>query len=207
MKTSKYLLLLVLSFITIASCNNKKKYETSVSGYVTEKYGDRKIAGAKVYLAELHFGTYTTNAAFVDSAETDTNGYYKMTGNLRGKDYVIFASAKNYNPQNDRYNDVENLKDITSGKDKACNVELWPHAWLKIRFVNQSGADELYVNPIAGTSFGFQISEPDVTVDATTRANDTTTIACFKYTDGNRGSFQEKVYCPGLDTTYTEIFY
>lgn len=198
------LLLIFFNLAVFTGCSKEKKYKTSVSGHVKEKNGNRKIAGAKVYLTELKSYTYNTVATFVDSAITDNNGYYKMTTSLPGDDYVIFASAKKYYSQNDRYNDVENLQDIKPGKDQVCNVELWPQAWLKIRFINQSGANFVNVNRTYGGS-DIYVDEPDVTVFALVKGNDTTRLAYFVYPGGEpRSHF---IYCPGLDTTYTEIFY
>ena len=205
MKNYKYLLLLFLSLVIVAGCNKKKKYETSVSGYVVEKNGSRKLAGAKVYLVEDHHSTYNVSQTYHDSTKSGSDGYYSFTFNHGDGDFRVIAEASNYYPI---VFEVDRSKRglLELGESQTYNVELWPYAWLKIRFLNQSGADGVTVNSLYGELYGYEIfNEVDVTVVGLGIGNQNNTIAYWVYPE--RIHRIDTVYPPGLDTTYHEIIY
>jgi len=206
MKNYKYLLLLLLSLAIVAGCNKKKKYETSVSGYVVEKNGTRKLAGAKVYLVEDHHGTYAVNQTFHDSTTSGPDGSYSFQFNLGEGEFRVIAKAENYFPIKTPLHNRDHYL-LKLGESQSYNIELWAYAWLKLRFINQSGADGVNVNRLPGEYQGYQIwGVNDATVVGLTRGNDTTRVVYFVHPPGGV-PIHEFIYCPGLDTTYHEISY
>jgi len=198
-----YFLVLLAVFLT--ACDKKKKYETFVSGYVVEKYGTRKLAGVKVYLVEEHHGTYAVNQTYHDSTISGPDGSYSFQFNLGEGEFRVIAEAENYFPIKTPLNNRD-LYLLKLGQSQTYNVELWAYAWLKVRFINQSGADGVTVNRLIGEHTGYQIfGVSDASVTGLVRGNEEAEIDYFIF-PGNI-HHEEHVYCLGLDTTYHEITY
>jgi len=185
----------------LTSCEKKKKYETSVSGIVKEKNGTRIIAGAKVYLLKLYDSPYSNSGEKIDSAVTGKDGRYKFTFNEGHERFRVVAYAEDY------YTNGEGGEaNVEVGDNQTLNIELWPHAWLKVNFLNQSGASGVNVNRFYGEVFGYQIyGQEDATVIGQVLGNDTNDVNYFVYPEGK--ALQRAVYCSGLDTTFLQIIY
>lgn len=186
----------------LAGCS-KRKYQTSVFGYVVEKNGSRKLAGAKVYLVEDHHGTYNVTQTYHDSTISGPDGHYSFKFNLGEGEFRVIAEAENYYPVTTPLHNRDSYL-LKLGQSQSYNIELWAYAWLKLRFINQSGADFVNVNRTYGGS-DFHIDDPDVTVVGLVKGNDTTRLTYFVYPGGQPNN--DYIYCPGLDTTYHEIIY
>jgi len=198
----KNLLLAGLFLLALLAGCSKRKYETSVFGYVVEKNGSRKLAGAKVYLVEDHQGTYSQTQTYHDSTVSGPDGSYSFNFNYGDGEYRVVAEAENYYPT--PLTDKTNRDLLKLGQSQSYNIELWAYAWLKLRFINKSGADFVNVNRTYGGS-DFHIDDPDVTVVGLVKGNDTTRLTYFVYPGGQPNN--DYIYCPGLDTTYHEITY
>ena len=198
---SKAMMFMALLLIGITSCEKKKKYETSVSGIVKEKNGTRIIADAKVYLLRLYDGPYSNSGEKIDSAVTGKDGQYKFTFNEGHERFRVVGYAENY------YTNGEGGEaNVEVGDNQSLNLELWPHAWLKVNFLNQSGANGINVNRFYGEIFGYQIyNQNDATVIGQVKGNSINDVNYFVYPEGK--ALQESIYCPGLDTTFLQIIY
>ncbi len=197
----KNLLLFCFLAYCLTSCT-KSIYETSISGHVVENNGTRKIPFAKVYLVETVY-TGSANDYYLDSLITNEEGYYHFDFNYGEGLYKIEGKAP-YHYTNNEYRTLK--PHIRVGELQTHNVELDPYAWLKIRFLNQSGADGVNVNRIYNNPYGYRIyGKLDTTVLATTLGNGINFINYFVYPDGTPN--EKQVFCPGLDTTYAQIIY
>lgn len=136
-----------------------------------------------------------------DSATTGPDGFYSFDFNFGDGTFKVIGEAKGY--YKPYHTQVENLK---AGEDHSYNLELWPHAWLKVNFVNQSGADGVNVNHFYGEVFGYQIYRvPDATVIGRVKGNSENDVNYFPQPEGRH--HQATIYCLGLDTTFLQIIY
>ena len=188
--------------IILSSCGEKKKYRTTISGLVIEKNGSRIVGGSTVYLIENEYHPYNTAETILDSVKTGPSGMYFFDFNHGEGYYKVAAYAENYYTNNTNGNLREN---IITGETQSLNIELWPYAWLKVRFVNSGSYLGVDVNPYYGEIFGFQIRSPDSTVIGLTKGNTITDINYFTIPGSEHN--RKSINCPGLDTTYLEITY
>jgi hypothetical protein len=201
----KNLLLAGLFLLALLAGCSKRKYKTSVFGYVVEKNGSRKLAGVKVYLVEDQHGTYNVTQTYHDSTISGPDGHYSFKFNLGEGEFRVIAEAENYYPVTTPLHNRDSYL-LKLGQSQSYNIELWAYAWLKLRFINQSGADGVTVNRLVGEHTGYQIfGVNDATVTGLVRGNEAAEIDYFVF-PGNV-HHEEHVYCPGLDTTYHEIIY
>lgn len=205
---SVFLLMLIL----LSGCQKVKDTRTTVSGYVVEENSTQKVPNAKVYLVENQYGTYSVGETFLDSTISDAQGFYRFDfdyGSPAGQ-YKVIAEAPNYYSLYESVGRINLRHHIEVGLSQHYNIKLWPHAWLKIRFLNESGAKGVDVNPFFGEAFGFQVyGVEDAFVKGKVKGNVSNTVNYFVFPaeSPNYIPRQKTVYCPGHDTTSLEIIY
>lgn len=161
------------------------------------------MAGAKVYLIEHIYHTYNTEEIRRDSTISGSDGSYSFDFNLGEGYFTVYAYKQNYYPIHSNDSEVE-IFDL--GEEQKYNLALWPHAWLKVRFLNDSGAHGVYMNPLFGEPYGYEIlNEADVTLTGLGVGNRENTIAYWIYPE--REHHIDTVLPVGLDTLYHEIKY
>jgi hypothetical protein len=201
MKNQLYVFVLFLLF---ASCEKEQSTQTSVRGVVKERNGNRILAGAKVYLVKFTYGTFTNRRVKLDSTISNNQGQYNFTFDYGEGDFRVEAEYPRY------FNliiesDFSKQGFLDLGKSQVSNVELWPIAILKVRFIDLAG-DNLGVdiNGIFGGG-GWQIREPDAIILAGVRGNLEEDIYYFPQPEGV--PHQKTVHPSGNDTLYVEIQY
>ncbi len=200
------------SLLSFNSCKKEKENEgqTKVHGQILEKGSGKPIAGATVQLIENDYYTYNIEETIVQETLTDADGRYAFEFEAdRDEDFKVAAYAPLYYTNNP---DGNLGRTVDNGKTQTQNVELVPYAWLKVRFINQTNADGVDVNPFAGESIiggatsGYQIyNNPDATIIGLVYGNQDNNINYFPQPGGQ--PHQSTVYASAHDTTYHEITY
>jgi len=198
-------LVFLFSFcVVISSCEKDPSTQTTVRGVVKERNGHRILAGAKVYLVKFTYGTFTTRTVKLDSTISNNQGQYNFTFDYGEGDFRVEAEYPRYFKL---IIDADNSKRgyLTLGKSQVSNVELWPIAILKVRFIDLDGDNlGVDVNGIFGGG-GWQIREADAIILAGVRGNLEEDIYYFPQPEGV--PHQKRVYPSGNDTLYVEIEY
>ena len=197
-----------------ASCNKEQSTQTTVSGVVKARNGEAIIPFAEVYLMRETI-TRSVAQTILDTTIADAQGRYKFdfdygegpnSGGFRLEAkaplYYTFQ-AKGGTP-----GDPRNY--LAVGKTQTQNVELWPYAWLKMRFINQSGAYSVTTNSLFGTNSGFGLFlSQDETVTSICLGNAANRLVYFVTQQrlGPSIGYERTVFCQGHDTAYIEITY
>ncbi len=193
------------SLLSFNSCKKEKENEgqTKVHGQILEKGSGKPIAGATVQLIENDYRTYNTVETVHDETVTGPDGRYSFSFKAKGDYYKVAANAPMYYTNNP---DKQLDDNITIRKEQKLDVELVAYAWLKLRFLNQSGADGVDVNSVGAETFGYQIyNSNDATVIAQAFGNQDNSIYYFPQPEGQPRI--STVYALAHDTTYHEIIY
>jgi hypothetical protein len=128
------LLFSVLLLLGLSDCN--RKYTTEdivVSGRVLEYGTNEPVPNATVYGLECEGQVLgNINCYRSDSATSDPTGHYALSG------YAEWtrARADGYWPSDD--------VPVLYQKEGATDVSLYPHAWLRVKIRNESGAWGFY---------------------------------------------------------------
>ncbi len=197
------------SLIALSSCEKEKEAETKVHGQILEKGSGKPIAGATVQLIENDYYTYNIDETIVQETVTRADGRYAFEFEAdRDEDFKVAADAPLYYTNNP---DGNLGRTVDNGKTQTQNVELVPYAWLKIKFINESGADFINMNPlegelrIAGATSGYQINVAEATIVAQAMGNEENEIDYFVYPGGQHTEVH--FFASAHDTAYYEITY
>lgn len=198
-------LVFLFSFcVIVSSCEKESRTQTTVRGVVKERNGNRILAGAKVFLVKFESTTYTLRTIKMDSSISNSQGEFSFNFDYGEGDFRVEAEYPHYfNLIRHTSKSARNL--LTLGKSQVSNVELWPVATAKIRFINTSGNYiGVNVNPVY-SGFGWQIREPDATIFTSLRGNIEEDIDYFPKPGGVH--HEKIIYPTGNDTLNLEIEY
>ena len=211
MKNQLFIFMLLLIF---ASCNKEESSQTTVSGVVKARNGEAIIPNARVYLIKQVIKR-SRNQIVMDSTRADENGYYTFSFDYgpapNPGGFRVKAEAPLYyslDAKGGTAGEPQNYLQV--GKTQTHNVELWPHAWLKMRFINQSGAYSVTTNSLFGTNSGFGLFlSQDETVTSICLGNADNRLVYFVTQQrlGPSIGNERTVFCQGHDTAHIEITY
>lgn len=197
-----------LSLLLFLGSCGKQDFTTTISGQVLEFGSNIPIENATVYVyggeADGNFSNPGLFLETIDSAITDINGFYQFSFDSESYPTLrMDALHQNYFPI------AHWTQNIFSTKNNDIDIILDPHAWLELTIKNIAPTDNFDVIYVGNTS-GFRNindmygSDIDTTVIGLVKGNDPDLkVIWFANSEG----FNEKKYCPALDTTRFEILY
>lgn len=200
--------------LIFASCQKEESSQTTVSGVVKARNGEAIIPNARVYLIKQVIKR-SRNQIVMDSTRADENGYYTFSFDYgpapNPGGFRVKAEAPLYyslDAKGGTAGEPQNYLQV--GKTQTHNVELWPHAWLKMRLINQSGAAGVNINGLFGENRAFSVwGINDAIAIGRVLGNSENVIGFFVYSQDRslREVFTDSSYCLAHDTAFIEIIY
>lgn len=205
MKTT-FLLPFILPLGILATACNKKTKDESLAARVVE-YGTNKPipnVGVLVHYYIPGNGLSGGHEVPYDSVISNANGEVFLDGSeYDPSDLKIYTRDTNYF---DNWPGGGPTYSVTEPFKKNPVIELYPYAWVKLRFIKKSELHSIGVNSLPGQIFPFDIYTEDTLLLSSAKGNTWNIITLYPYKNGQAlPSYLDSVYTPGHDTTYYEI--
>jgi hypothetical protein len=156
-----------------------------VAGYVREYGSNKPIVGAQVLVSSCRGSLLgPTSCAGLITATTNEDGYYEVLRPEKTGAQIANAMLPGY------FTDLDSEVCVCDPSDDT-DIVLYPHAWLKVKVVNESGAWGVGCSQLLGQLQPYQITQA--------QGLDSTLIGLFK------GNKQQKILFYVLKTQNSSI--
>lgn len=201
---SKVLLASILATLLLAACNKSNK-DASLTARIVEYDTNKPIPNVGVLVHYRVPGDGLSGGRDVpyDSVVSNANGEVFLDGSEHNPGRLkIYTRDTNYFDDwggGSSYSVTELFK-------RNPVMELYPYAWVKLRFIKKSDLDYIGMNSLPGEIFPFDAYTKDTTFISSAKGNVWNIITLYPYKDGQAlPVYHDSVYTPGHDTTYYEI--
>jgi hypothetical protein len=141
---------LVLSLILFISCKKEEQSFTEVSGTIYDKGTNKSIiaANAKVFFEWRKPLTYAARTYHLDSTLTDAQGRYSVSAETPNEDLHVYANGRQHFPEGA----LSNGPNVQRGRRQTRNLEIIPHAWIRMNITKTGLFDFVNIGPATGST-------------------------------------------------------
>jgi hypothetical protein len=188
---------LVFSLILFISCKKEEQSFTEVNGTVYDKGTNKSIiaANAKVFFEWRKPLTYAARTYHLDSTLTDAQGHYSVSAETPDEDLHVYANGRQHFPEGA----LSNGPNVQRGRRQTRNLEIIPHAWIRMNITKTGLFDYVNFGPATGTTRTFT-AYSDTVLIAKAYGNVNASIMAFRYQNNVVNSKKYRTQTIGHDT-------
>ncbi len=205
MKTS---IILLFALLLLSACKKEEQPVPGAFGRISEFGTEKPIANARMELYRCNSDAFGSACFLQDSVFTNSQGRYEISYNPDAASYHILT------PVADKY--FPGLEKILNSASRVeQDFVLDPHAWLRVRVVNEAPAGELdridlgaSVSSTPGSPISITGSDTNLEHFLLKRGNQPQNLVWSSYSSGElqiRG--RDTTIIPAHDTLHYEIRY
>ncbi len=188
---------LVFSLILFISCKKEEQSFTEVNGTVYDKGTNKSIiaANAKVFFEWRKPLTYAARTYHLDSTLTDAQGRYSVSAETPNEDLHVYANGRQHFPEGA----LSNGPNVQRGRRQTRNLEIIPHAWIRMNITKTGLFDFVDFNPATGSTRTFT-AYSDTVLITKAYGNINASIMAFRYQNNVVNSKKYRAQTIGHDT-------